>query len=243
MSSRQTHSLATRTRRSMRWALFAIGAFALGWLTWAAVSWVRYDHGSSAALGDAAVQRFMPDHEVDELFQTLIRAPAPITFSEAESMSLDASPIIRTIFRAREILLGGSSGSPLPPGGVVDQMRAMGWGVLSETPQREIVLGAVTQPWNRDVVFRSLPQESFASFHAPGFVKILVTIDAAPIDSATSRLRIGTYATTTDPLSRSRFRRYWAVFSPGILLIRAVILRSVKNAAERRYRSAGLVIR
>jgi hypothetical protein len=221
----------------------AVGAFALGWLTWAVVSWARYDRGPNAALGGAAVQRFMPDHEVDELFQSRIRAPASITFSEAGSMSLDASPLIRAIFRAREILLGGSSGSPLPSGGVVDQMRAMGWGVLSEMPNREIVLGAVTQPWNRDVVFRSLPPESFASFHEPGFVKILVTINADPIDSGTSRLRIGTYATTTDPLARSRFRRYWAVFSPGILLIRAVILSSVKAEAERRYRSESRVTR
>jgi hypothetical protein len=232
-----------RMRTSARWMIAGAAAFALGWTMWAVVSWTRYDHGSSAARHGAAVQHFMPDHEVDELFETRIRAPASVTFSEAESMSLDASPVIRAIFRAREILLGGATGSSLPRGGVVDQMRAMGWGVLSEVPQREIVLGAVTQPWNSNVVFRSLPAESFASFHEPGFVKILVTINAAPTDSSTSRLRIGTYATTTDPLSRSRFRRYWAVFSPGILLIRAVILNSVKDEAERRHRSPSQVIR
>lgn len=219
-----------------RWTLLAFGAFLLGWLAWAAVSWVSYGHGSRTAAADSEVRRFLPDYEVEELFQARINAPAPLTFAAAESMSLNASPLIRGIFRARELLLGATPSGQFPSGGVVEQMRSMGWGVLSAAPEREIVLGAVTQPWNRDVVFRALPPEEFAGFHGPGFVKIVVTIGADPIDSATSRLRIGTYVATTDPVARARFRRYWAVFSPGILLIRAIALNEVKHEAERRYR-------
>jgi hypothetical protein len=112
----------------------------------------------------------------------------------------------------------------------------MGWAVLSSTPQREIILGTVTQPWNRNVVFHALPLEEFVAFHEPGFVKILVTIGAHSIDSTTSTFRVGTYVATTDPVARARFRRYWAVFSPGILLIRTFTLNAVKHEAERCYR-------
>ena len=42
-----------------------------------------------------------------------------------------------------------------------------------------------------------------------------------------------TRVVTTDPESRSRFRRYWSVFSPGILLIRYETLRLVRREAER----------
>src|SRR5512140_2173073 len=219
-----------------RWTLLAFGAFLLGWLAWAAVSWVSYGHGSRTAAVDGDVRRFLPDYEVEELFQARINAPAPLTFAAAESMSLNASPLIRGIFRARELLLGATPARQFPSGGVVEQKRSMGWGELSAAPEREVVLGAVTQPWNTDVVFRALPPEDLPGFHVPVFVKIVVTIGSDPIDSATSRLRIGTYVATTDPVARARFRRYWAVFSPGILLIRAIALNEVKHEAERRYR-------
>jgi hypothetical protein len=224
-----------RTRTVLRWAILASSAFVLGWLIWATVSWARYGHESrSAYIGDQ-VQRFLPDYEVEELFQADVRAPAPLTFAVAEEMRLDASPVIRAIFRGRERLMGTGASKPFPPGGVVEQMRSMGWGVLGSSPHGEIVLGAVTQPWKRDVVFRALPPGEFAAFHTPGFVKIVVTIAALSIDSGTSRLEIGTYVATTDPIARARFRRYWAVFSPGILLIRAIALNAVKREAEQRY--------
>ncbi len=224
-----------KTRTVVQWVLFALGAFVLGWLIWAAVSWAGYGRGSRTAYISDQARRFLPDYEVEEQFRANVRAPAPLTFAVAEEMSLDASPVIRAIFRARECFLGSGASKPLPAGGVVEQMRSMGWGVLSSSPQREIVLGAVTQPWNRDVVFRALSPGEFAAFHSPGFVKIVVTIAASPIDSGTSRLEIGTYVATTDPVARARFRSYWAVFSPGILLIRAIALSAVKSEAEHRY--------
>ena len=228
-----------RTRTVVRWMLLALVAFVLGWLIWAVVSWAGYGRGSRPAHISDPARQFLPDYEVEELFRANVRAPAPLTFAAAEDMRLDALPVIRAIFRARERLMGSGASKPFPAGGVVEQMRSMGWGVLSSSPQREIVLGAVTQPWNRDVVFRALSPGEFAAFHSPGFVKIVVMIAASPIDSGTSRLEIGTYVATTDPVARARFRRYWAVFSPGILLIRAIALSAVKSEAEHRYQMLG----
>ena len=39
---------------------------------------------------------------------------------------------------------------------------------------------------------------------------------------------------TTDPTARTKFRWYWARFSPGIVLIRRVMLGPLKTDAERR---------
>jgi hypothetical protein len=50
--------------------------------------------------------------------------------------------------------------------------------------------------------------------------------------------RTETRATTTDPVSRAKFRRYWAFLSPGIILIRRMSLGLVKREAERRAREA-----
>jgi hypothetical protein len=54
-----------------------------------------------------------------------------------------------------------------------------------------------------------------------------------PREAGHSLFRTETRVATTDPESRARFRRYWSVFSPGILVIRWEALRLVRRAAER----------
>jgi hypothetical protein len=132
----------------------------------------------------------------------------------------------------------GSHGSRDPiPRSLLAQVRAVGWGVLAEVPGREIVMGAVTQPWKADVVFRALPPDRFAAFDEPDFVKIAFTLRSDPVGDAESIFRTETRATTTDAGARAKFRRYWSMVSPGIILIRWLSLGPVRAEAERRHRS------
>ena len=112
--------------------------------------------------------------------------------------------------------------------------KALGWGVLAEEPGHEIVMGAVTRPWNGNVVFRGLPPDEFAAFNEPDYVKIVWTLRADAVSDTTSIARTETRAIATDAESRRKFRWYWARFSPGIVLIRELSLRLVKREAERR---------
>jgi hypothetical protein len=113
------------------------------------------------------------------------------------------------------------------------QMLALGWHVLHEEPGREIVVGAVTQPWEANVVFRGLAPDEFKAFHAPNCVKIVWTLRVDPVGPAETLFRTETRVVATDPTARARFRWYWARFSPGIVLIRQVLLRQLKADAER----------
>ena len=116
----------------------------------------------------------------------------------------------------------------------MDETLAIGWGVLAETPGRLIVMGAVTKPWEPIVTFHAIAPQEFSRFHQPGFAKIIWTLEAVPLGPSRSVARTETRVVTTDSGSRRLFRRYWAVFSPGILLIRYEGLRLVKADAERR---------
>ncbi len=89
-------------------------------------------------------------------------------------------------------------------------------------------------------MFRGLPPAAFAAFAEPAYVKIVWTLEVEPCGNSASVFRTQTRVATTDAYARSRFRRYWAVFSPGILLIRLESLRLVKADAERRVRQAPL---
>jgi hypothetical protein len=97
-------------------------------------------------------------------------------------------------------------------------------------------MGAVTQPWQANVVFRPLPPAEFAAFNKPGYVKIAWTLRADPDGADASIFRTETRAVATNPVSRAKFRRYWSLLSPGIIVIRWASLRPLKAEAERRAR-------
>jgi hypothetical protein len=162
--------------------------------------------------------------------------PADVTFATACDMSMADSRIVRSIFRSREILLGARHREAALPRGLVAESRALGWRVLAEVPGREIVMGAVTQPWAANVVFRGLTPEEFISFHDPEFVKIAWTLRAHPVSPAKSIFRTETRAIACGAAARSKFRKYWAFLSPGIILIRLAMLGILKREAERRAR-------
>jgi hypothetical protein len=91
----------------------------------------------------------------------------------------------------------------------------------------------VTQPWLADVVFRPLEPDEFAGFREPGYVRIAWTLRADPAGSGQSLFSIETRVQATEPLARRDFRRYWALVSAGIAMIRWMSLRLTKKEAER----------
>ena len=106
--------------------------------------------------------------------------------------------------------------------------------MLAEIPGREVVVGAVTRPWEADATFRSIEPGRFAEFSEPDYVKIAWTLRADPIDAAHSVFRTETRVVATDATARRKFRRYWSLLSPGIIMIRWVTLNPVRREAERR---------
>jgi hypothetical protein len=224
----------------VRWARSGVasmvGVAAASYAVYAGLAWLRYGHPAPAASEDtdAFLDRFIPEYDVVERHHINVAAPADVTFAALMEMDLEDSHVIRAIFRGRELLLGADAGRKRQVRGLVAVTKALGWGVLAEEPGHEIVMGAVTQPWNANVVFRSLPPDEFAAFNEPGYVKIVWTLRADAVSDTTSIARTETRAIATDAESRRKFRWYWARFSPGIVLIREISLRLVKKEAERR---------
>lgn len=66
------------------------------------------------------------------------------------------------------------------------------------------MVGAVTQPWKADVVFRARPPDECVTYEEPGYVKIAWTLRADPLGDAQSAFRTETRAVSTDPLARAR---------------------------------------
>jgi hypothetical protein len=222
----------------MRWVAAGTGLAAAAYAMYVAVTWYRYGTGTARRdeESDALLDGFMPAYEIAERHHIRVAAPATLTLAVAGELDLQASPIVRTIIRAREVVLGATAGAQRRPRGLLAEVKALGWGVLASVPGREVVVGAVTRPWEPDVTFRAVPPEEFAGFSEPGYVKIAWTIRADDINAAESVFRTETRAIATDADARRKFRRYWSFFSPGIILIRWAVLTPVKREAERRAR-------
>ena len=225
----------SRIRSAVRWAAAGSGLAAVAYATYVGVTWFRYGHPAHAEEQDALLDRFMPAYEVAERHHVRIAAPAAVTLAAARDMNLLQSPISRAIFKARELILRATP-DEWRPNGLLAEVQSLGWGVLAEVPGREIVVGAVTKPWEANVAFRALPPTEFAAFHEPDYVKIVWTLRADPIGPADSVFRTETRVTSTDTRARAKFRRYWSFLSPGIIVIRWMSLGPLKRDAERRAR-------
>jgi hypothetical protein len=236
-----------KTRKSIaaaiRWSAAGLGLAAASYAGYAALTWKRYGHVRPArsVLGrDTMLDRFVLKYEVVDRHVLWVAAPAEIVFSVACDLNIMESAFVSAIFKGRELIFGGKPNGRPRPLGLAEQARAWGWGVLAEIPGREIVFGAVTQPWLANPVFKALPPGEFEAFVEPGYVKIAWTLRADPLNGEQSLVRTETRAAATDPIARAKFRRYWAFSSPGIILIRKIALRLVKAKAERRVREAYL---
>jgi hypothetical protein len=202
---------------------------------YAGVTWSRYGHVPQPQDDerDELLDRFMPVYDVVERHRIRVEAPPALTLAAAREQDLLGVPLVHAIFRAREIVLRATPDDRPQPKGLLAVTLSLGWGVLADVADREIVVGAVTKPWEANVIFRALPPDQFATFAEPGFVKIVWTLRADPAEGGASIFRTETRAFATDATARARFRRYWAFASPGIALIRRLSLRPLKREAER----------
>jgi len=225
-------------RSAMGWMAGAAGLAIGGYAAMAGRSWWQYGRPSPPPRHerDDLLDLVMPIYDVVERHRIFVRAPAASTLEAAKEQDLFGSSIVRAVFRTRALVMGGDLDDRRRPRPLLRETLALGWRVLDEIPGREVVVGAVTKPWEPNVVFRPIPGDRFAAFAEPDYVKIVWSLRADPVGDRQSIFRTETRAIATDPAARSRFRRYWSLVSPGIALIRQMSLGPVKADAERRAR-------
>lgn len=194
---------------------------------------VRLDRGLPPA--DAPLDAFIASPDARERFGVIVDAPAGIVFAAAQEFDLQSPPLIRAIFRLREILTG-SAPVHREPKGMLAELTSIGWGILRTVPDRLLVCGARCQPWLADVRFRPIPAAEFTRYVEPGEVKIAWTIEVDPLAGTRSRLVSETRAQATDPQARRRSLRYWCWARFGILPIRWLLLPAIGRRAEAEWR-------
>jgi hypothetical protein len=181
------------------------------------------------------IAQYLRTFDVRDYHEVRVAAPADAAYAVLRALDLQRSRIVQALFVLRS-LPGRLLRRPFPPppsGTFLEQALAIGWAMLEEAPGRELVAGAVTQPWRPVVQFRGLPPAEFKSFSTPGFTKIVWAMAARPVTPEMSVLSIETRVLATDPASRRKFRLYWCIVSPGVRLLRWAALHRAKRELER----------
>ena len=219
--------------------LATAGTITAAYAAHVATTWWRYGRPRPArgAARDELVDALLPTYDVCERHQARAAAPPAVTLEAATQTDLQASPVVRTIFKARELLMHGHAGPTRAPIGLLDELKALGWCVVAEVPGREIVVGAATRPWEPDPKFQGVP--SLATFAEAGYVKIAVSFRVEPGADGGSTFYTETRAVATDAAARRKFRLYWSLLSPGIGLIRAAMVAGLGAAADRLWHLEG----
>jgi hypothetical protein len=156
------HVLNRYGRAGAKWSAMAFAVAAAAYGAYVGITWYRYGNVAQPTAEEEEaplLDRFLPVYEIVERHQIRVDAPAAVTLDVARDADLQASPVVRTIIRAREVILGATPGVRRPPRGLVAEMQSLGWGVLAHVPGREVVVGAVTRPWEANVTFRALPPD------------------------------------------------------------------------------------
>jgi hypothetical protein len=224
----------------MKWLAAGSAVAASTYGAYAGITWLRYGRPRPAqgTEVDPLLDSFMPRYDICERHSATVNAPPDVALAAAKEVDLNDSRIIRAIFKGRELLLRSKPSASTKARGLYLGMQELGWGVLAET-DKEIVFGAVTEPWHKNPAFRALWPEEFETFAEPGHVKITWTLRVDANPDGTSTFRTETRAVATDPESRAQFRRYWAFLSPGVTVIRRAILPAVEAAADASWKLPG----
>jgi hypothetical protein len=181
------------------------------------------------------IDRFIPHPDVRERFETTIRAPAAVVMQVASDFDMQSLPLVKAIFWLREKAMRSGRAAPRTPRGILEETKALGWGLLADQPSRLVICGAKCQPWLANVKFSAIAPEEFEAFAEPGQVKIAWTLEAIELGPALTRFAQETRAVATDEPARTAFRRYWRWARFGIIAIRLLLLPTVRREAEQQW--------
>jgi hypothetical protein len=185
---------------------------------------------------DGALEPFIPNPDIRERHEVLVRAPATLVFDTAAAFDMQSIRLVRAIFRMRERMLGTRT-TDRRSRGFLAELQSLGWACLEKREGELFVGGAACQPWLADVVFEPIPSERFSAYAEPDHVKIAWTLEAQAIAPERTRLASETRAVATDAAAHARFKAYWRWARFGIIAIRWLLLPGIRRQAEARWRA------
>jgi hypothetical protein len=193
----------------------------------------------SEQVASTVLDRIVPTFQASERHWAMITASPDQVWAALSQVTIGELRLFRLLMGVR-VLPGQLVRSPHVRFDAEEPL--LGWAVrfgftiLGEDAPRELVFGAIGQPW-RLAGGRSAAvadDKDFAAFDQPGYAKMAASFRLAPtVGGSAIRLSTETRVACTDPASARRFARYWWLIRPASGVIRRSWLAAIKRRAER----------
>jgi hypothetical protein len=185
------------------------------------------------------LDRLVPSFQAAERHSTTIAASADHVWAALAQVTVGELRLFRLLTGLR-VLPGRLLGRPRARFDAEEPL--LGWAVrfgftiLGEDAGRELVVGAIGQPWRlsggRGMAVAG--GDDFAGFDQAGYAKMAANFQLAPIAGDRAiQLSTETRVACTDASSARRFARYWWLIRPASGTIRRSWLTAIKRRAER----------
>ncbi len=187
------------------------------------------------------IDQFLPRFDAVESHMTIVRAPAERVWAAIRTADFGANGIVRALFAIRgapEFLVApreafARARTPVHAPLTLDAALSHGFVVLGEVPGRELLLGTAGRFWGARGGLLRVDPANFAAFDEPGAAQAAWNFAVRPLVGEKTVLTTETRVRCVDAGGRWKFRLYWLVVRPFSGLIRLVMLRAIKQAAEK----------
>jgi hypothetical protein len=181
------------------------------------------------------IDSFAPKFDANEIHRITISASRQTVYEALWTADLGNSLLIKLLLFLRSMpAFVARRGKSFPRNRKVTLQTLIdsGFGVLTERPSEEIVLGVTGRFWRLTGNLSAFNRSDFEVPVALGFARGVWNFS---VDSQEGRtiLQTETRVVCGDAASRKKFRAYWLVVRPFSGLIRLIMLRNVRKAAEK----------
>ncbi len=182
----------------------------------------------------------MPAYHFCERRQIEIQSTPDRVFKILKTLKTSEIPLFNTLFWTRSIpgrLLGRGNKYFVNDGSSLwEQGLRLGFVVLGEVPDQEIVFGAIGKWWKPTgaTFYRFSSLKEFREFDQPGYPRVCgnFRVDAWPRSDGLLLLSHETRVQATDSATYAKFKLYWRMIYPGVTLIRRMLLKTIKIKVE-----------
>ncbi len=172
------------------------------------------------------IDEFLDVYDFSERHETKIRASRERVYEAVNEAELTDSWIIWGLFALRG--LGWSNRAKKL---TLREMTGSGFAILGEKANEEILLGLAGKFWTLSGSLQKIDAGNFKEFGEKAFAKAVWNFSLLETGGET-RLKTETRIRCLDEDSRQSFALYWTVIKPFSGLIRAEMLRIIKEKAE-----------
>lgn len=169
------------------------------------------------------IDQFLPSFNFSEHHSIAVNAESGNVYDSIRNLNFESSAVTRFLFKLRGLPTKATS---------LEGLQDMGFVLLGERLNHEIVLGIVGKFWTPSGCIQFLTLKEFVDFETLGYAKAVWNFALSETSPGVTILSTETRILCLDKASLMHFRLYWFFVRPFSGIIRRAVLKSIKRQLD-----------